>query len=346
MMDKPTKLYLQITNTCHMDCKQCYTQCSRLRSSDELSDQEWRAFFDELDSEGITQVYIEGGEPLFRPGFLDLARYAAERMLVWFRTHGNLISDEVARGIKAAGVGRVAVDLFSPDPEEFDFLAGVENSYARTVDGVKYLVAHEVPVDLVCIINKLNVGRLNDVVQLAESLNVNRVGFFRLYPVGRARKSWSELAPQLSDVMSALADLRVPLGMRVMNSWHPFDGNCCWQNAGVTSTGRSIGCPYLREFVNYGNIREQSFLSTWDNDLYKFLRSQKVNDACGECTETQGSRGGCRSTAYAFRGDWSAQDPFCQHKNDGIIDLTVLPQHMIDLSREDEIQISTLPAVK
>ncbi|WP_406259583.1 SPASM domain-containing protein [Actinacidiphila glaucinigra] len=98
----------------------------------------------------------------------------------------------------------------------------------------------------------------------------------------------------MAEQMAVVKNLKAPEGVKVMQSWHPNDGTCCWQNAGVDPKGRSVGCPYLRDFADYGDARSQSLAGTWDHPLWVQLRSQKVDDECPECTSTQHSRGGCR----------------------------------------------------
>jgi hypothetical protein len=74
------------------------------------------------------------------------------------------------------------------------------------------------------------------------------------------------------------------------------------------------------------------FLETWNHPLYQELRSNAVEHNCPECSATQGTFGGCRSTAYAFHGRWAAPDPYCRHTNEGV-DLRALPQRLL---REDQ----------
>ncbi|RSS91834.1 SPASM domain-containing protein, partial [Streptomyces sp. WAC05950] len=112
-------------------------------------------------------------------------------------------------------------------------------------------------------------------------------------------------------------------------SWHPKDGNCCWQNAGVDATGRSVGCAYLRDYADYGNVREVSWLDTWNDAAYVRNRAGHVDGGCDSCEGTQGSSGGCRSTAFAFTGRWDAPDPFCTTTNGGI-DVSQLPGGLED----------------
>jgi MoaA/NifB/PqqE/SkfB family radical SAM enzyme len=324
-MDKPSKLYLQVTNTCHLNCYQCYTRCTERPTEKDFTYDEWMSFVDYLIEHEFMQVHFEGGEPLRWPGFLDLVRKASQDMLVWFRTHATDIDDDLAREIKAARAGRVVVDVFAAQAETHDYLAGVPGSYEKTLAGIRNLRRAGVAVVMVMILNRLNLSQLQEYVDLAGHLGVREVGFLRLYPIGRARDRWRELAAPLGGIMDSLRRVRVPTGMRLMQGFHPYDSNCCWENAGVTSAGDSIGCPYLRESVNYGNIRETPFLRTWDHPLYRQLREQEIDGACPDCTSNQQlSPGGCRASAFAFTGRWDAPDPFCTATNHGI-DLTGQP---------------------
>ena len=87
----------------------------------------------------------------------------------------------------------------------------------------------------------------------------------------------------------------------------------------------SIGCAYLREFVDFGDVTATPFIETWNHPVAKQLRTGRVERSCNQCAATQGSHGGCRSTAYAFHGNFDAPDPFDLELNDGV-DLTILPQ--------------------
>jgi radical SAM protein with 4Fe4S-binding SPASM domain len=287
---------------------------------------------DYLVDNGFMAVTFEGGEPLHRQDFMAVLRYSARKLLTWFRTNATLVTPQVARDVKQAGVATVIVDLLSPDPDTHDYLTGVPGSQRRTLQGLSHLASAGVPVIMALILNRLNAGQLQRYVELAAQLSVARVGILRMYPIGRARRNWPELSLSLPEMMEALESIRPPEGVRVMQSWHPRDPNCCWENAGINAFGDSVGCPYLREFVNYGNIRTVPFLETWDHPLYKQLRAGGIADSCPQCEESEGSGGGCRAAAYAFTGSWDAPDPYCTSMNKGT-DLRVLPDWLLQKDR-------------
>jgi len=326
-LDKPFKLTICVTQTCEMDCKLCYADCGSSKTP-ELSTEQWKTFIDELVSEGFLHIFFEGGEPFDRPDFEEILAYCSRRLYVAIRTHAVGIDVARARRLKEMGVGRLYVDLFAAVPEVQDELTGTPGSYAQSVNGMKNALAEGIGVTILGILSRKNHLDLQNYVALAEEIDADQVGILRLYPLGRARKNWSDLSLTLDEMMTALNGLKVPPGIQLMQSWHPKDGNCCWQNAAVTPTGASVGCPYLREYVDYGNITDMTFLETWNHPLYGQLRGCEVEQNCPDCSATQGSHGGCRSTAFAFHGRFTAPDPYCVHNNEGV-DLRALPEWLL-----------------
>ena len=327
-LDAPVKVTVSYTASCPMDCRHCYADCSRKWNDRELTAGEWMRFLDERIDAGVVSILFEGGEPLARPDFLDVLAHCAPRALTRVRTNGWLVTADVATKLRAIGTGTALVDFMGARADTHDWFARRAGAFERACGAVRNLLAAGVPTQMLIILNRRNMGELATFLQLAETLGVETVGILRLYPIGRARMMWGELAMTLDEQMAVLKALRPPEGMRVMQSWHPNDGNCCWQMAAVDPVGELIGCSYLREFVAYGNVRDVAFEETWNHPLYRELREGKVEASCGSCADREGSHGGCRSTAYAFHGRWSAPDPFDIELNQGV-DLRDLPEWML-----------------
>lgn len=328
--ETPPKMTVSITDTCNLHCAHCYGNCTSTPDRDELSIDEWIHFVDYLLANDFIELYIEGGEPVLKEGFERLLSYCSRQLMTMVRTHGTLVTEEVAQRWASFGVGRVFVDVMGATSATHDALTGVPGSFAKSCNAVQAFVRAGIPVDMLVIMHKRNVAELPQYLQLARSLGAQRVGVLRLYPLGRAKAQWAELALGLEDQHAALAGLTAPEGIKLMQSWHPNDANCCWQAATVNARGESIGCPYLREYVAFGNVRHVDFLQTWrDNALYRLLRSGRVeHSSCSDCHQKEGTAGGCRSTAYAFHGSWSAHDPFCAKTNHGVR-IDVLPERLL-----------------
>jgi len=320
---------LGITEACPLRCRHCYADCGTTPKPGELSIDAWQRIVTQAVSDGVIQFYIEGGEPLLKPGFLGLLSHCARDAYTLLRTHGTLIDEVTADALAMAGVGRVLVDLMGADAATHDWFTGVPGSFDAACDGIRRCVARGIATDVLTILTRRNAAHLNALLQLASTLEAQRVGVLRLYPLGRAKQAWPELALPLKEQMQAIRALAPPAGLDVMQSWHPRDRNCCWQAAAVNAFGRAIGCMYLREYVDFGDVLERGYLDIWREDpLYRSLRAGHVEKSCPSCSSSQGSRGGCRSTAYAFHGRWTAPDPFDEPLNDGV-PLDVLPQRLL-----------------
>lgn len=327
-LERPLKLTLSFTHSCNLDCKHCYADCTRVPDAGELSRDEWCLLIDQLAEDGVISLFIEGGEPLHRPDFKHVLRHCARRMLTMVRTNGVLVDRATAFELAGIGVGTMMIDFMGAEAATHDYFTGTDGSFDDACAAARYLLDAGVPTQMLIIMTRRNFCELPAFLELATRLGVPTVGVLRPYPLGRMKARWSEFSLSIVEMTDAIAALRPPPGMRLMQSWHPNDANCCWQVAAIDAHGNSIGCPYLREYVNYGNVRDMPFLATWDHPLYRTLRAGAVSRACPDCSQSQGSHGGCRSTAYAFHGRWDAPDPFDLTLNDGV-DLRVLPDRLL-----------------
>jgi radical SAM protein with 4Fe4S-binding SPASM domain len=328
VLDTPPKISVSITEACPHACAHCYADCARAPKPGEIAIPEWRAILARLADEGFIQAYFEGGEPLAKPGFLDLLDAVAPRMMTLLRTRGAGLDDRVADRLARARLGRLLVDLMGDDAASHDAAAGSPGAFAAACAAIGHAAARGIPADALVVLTRRTAPRLNAILRLARDLGAERAGILRLYPLGRAKRIWEEIALPLEAQMAALAALEPPAGLAVMQSWHPRNQNCCWQAAALDAFGRIIGCQYLREYVDHGSIRDRPYLDAWRNaPLYRQLRAGHVEASCPDCAASQRSHGGCRSTAYAFHGRWDAPDPFDATLNDGV-DLASLPARL------------------
>jgi MoaA/NifB/PqqE/SkfB family radical SAM enzyme len=322
----PPKITLGITEACPLRCQYCYADCAAAPKPGELSADRWINLLDQVIGDGVIQVYIEGGEPLAKPGILRIVARSARDAMTLLRTHGTLVDDATADALKDAGVGRILVDLMGSEAAVHDEVSGVPGSFDQACRGIRRLVARGIPTDVLVVLTRRSAPTINVLLRLAADLGVRRVGVLRLYPLGRARRNWDDLALSLDEQMRTIRGLDPPPGLEIMQSWHPHNKNCCWQAAAVNAFGRAIGCMYLREYVDFGDAGSVRYVDLWSqNPLYRQLRASGAKQNHELPAASDGTRGGCRSTAYAFHGRWDAPDPFDEALNHGT-DLRSLPQ--------------------
>lgn len=326
---RPLKLTLCLTARCPLACRHCYADCNTRPAAAELDTDTWLGLIGEVAAAGAIHVLVEGGEPLVRDDAETILGAAARRMFTALRTHAVTIDDAAAARLADLGLGRVYVDLMGTAATH-DALVGRPGAFAAAGAGIAALRRRGVPVSVLAVLCAPNAAELPALAALAADLGADEFGLLRLYPLGRARRHWGALALGLDRQMAAVAAVAagLPAGLRLMHSWHPNDANCCWQTAAIDPFGRAIGCPYLRDYVDYGDLRTTSWLDTWNHPLYRRLRAGAVGRHCAGCAASQRSAGGCRATAYAFHGRWDAPDPFCPEMNEGV-DLRVLPDRSV-----------------
>lgn len=131
VLETPPKITFGITETCPLRCSYCYADCARAPKEGELNEAQWIALIKSLNEQGVIQVYIEGGEPLAKPGFMNILRAATPTMMTMMRTHGAGLTHDVAQELADIGLGRSFVDLMGADAATHDAATGTPGSLMK-----------------------------------------------------------------------------------------------------------------------------------------------------------------------------------------------------------------------
>jgi len=90
----PPILIFSVTNKCNLHCDGCYHHALRPSPETELSDERLNRAIAEAKELGVSFIVFAGGEPLTRPGILDITNEYPEIMFLIF-TNGLLLNDDV-----------------------------------------------------------------------------------------------------------------------------------------------------------------------------------------------------------------------------------------------------------
>jgi len=134
-----TYLRISVIDKCNLRCVYCMphglvnaTRMSELLTNDELI--ELAGLFAEL---GITKIRLTGGEPLLRPGLIDLvtqlARIPGISQLA-MSTNGVLLKRS-ARALRLAGLQRLNVSLDTLSREKFARITGMD-CWQEVIEGI------------------------------------------------------------------------------------------------------------------------------------------------------------------------------------------------------------------
>lgn len=293
----PPYLIASVTERCNLRCKGCYAQ-AHLRpeaKAEEMSLNRWSDILQESHSLGISVVILAGGEPLTRPGLLDLVQTFPKTIFLLF-TNGLLVDgDALSRFKKKKNIIPI-VSLEGPAQETdarrgegvFESIWEVLSRFNRS--GLFYGVSITVTRD--------NMGTVTD-QSFIESLYMNgcRIFFFIEYvPI----KDGTDELVLTDDQQKELDLIALRLNQRFKSLFITFPGDekryggCLAAGRGfvhINSLGGLEPCPFAPfSDVNLKNVSLQEALQS------KFLHA--IREEHDKLTETQG---GCALWSHR---DW------------------------------------------
>jgi len=90
----PPLVIASITSRCNLHCRGCYARARHRSRRPELTDEQWADLFAQAQELGVSVIMLAGGEPLMRPGILDVTRKFPGIIFPLF-TNGLLLDDAV-----------------------------------------------------------------------------------------------------------------------------------------------------------------------------------------------------------------------------------------------------------
>ncbi|RLE59575.1 MAG: radical SAM/SPASM domain-containing protein [Thermoprotei archaeon] len=344
----PFLIVWNFTNACNLRCKHCY-QKAGLTFSIELSLEEKLNTIRQLDQAGVAAVAFSGGEPTIHPHFPVVLKAAADAgMYTALATNGLALADlGYAEKLKKLGLRYVEVSVDSADPEKHDQFRGVKGAWEKAVRGLKNAVELGFSTAMATTVTRFNFDEVDDILDLAEEIGVQRVVFFNFVPVGRGediknldltpeereeflKKLYLEnqkrrleiysTAPQFARVSCILSGGREIVathfyvkGDPIISSLAEYIGGCGAGRiyAALQPNGDVTPCVFIPSVV-VGNVVETPFKKIWsESKLFMALRDRDMlKGGCGACPYKY-ICGGCRARALAYTGDILGPDPGC-----------------------------------
>ncbi|HID95326.1 MAG TPA: radical SAM protein [Candidatus Latescibacteria bacterium] len=343
----PLLVVWNFTNACNLRCKHCYQNAWK-RLPDELSLEERLDVIDQLDRMNLPLLAFSGGEPLVDREIWRIIEYARSKG-IWLSlaTNGTLITEEVARRLKEAGINYVEVSVDSAEGAKHDSFRGVPGYWRKTIQGIRNCVKAGLPVGFAPTVSRFNYAELDDLYELACELGAERFYPFNFIPTGRAKQisKWDISCWEREEVLKKLHGYMLEERISVMSTMPQF-ARACIQYApkgplptSHYSTGIGVAAVYASRYIGgcgagraycalqpngkitpcvfigdlvVGDIRQRSFRDIWLNsEIFAVLRDRdNLKDNCHSC-DFRDFCGGCRARAYGYFGDITAPDPGC-----------------------------------
>ncbi|MEM2129684.1 MAG: radical SAM protein [Candidatus Bathyarchaeia archaeon] len=345
---KPRIISWNTTFKCNLRCSHCYLNAQEKASRKELTTKEGKDLIDQIAQIAKPILVLSGGEPLLRKDIFELSRHATDKgFRVALGSNGTLIDDGTAKELLTVGVRKVAISIDSSYPAIHNELRGVQNAWARAIEGVKACIRSGIDVQVNTTVTQQNYEDIDNIISMAQGFGVRDFHVFFLVPTGRGKKI-EDISPAMYESMvrrllkkyageslvvkptCAPQFMRIARQMGVDTSRWSRGCIAGLSYCRIYPSGEVTPCPYLP--IALGNVRETPFKEIWSKSeiLEKMRDFDNLKRKCRACDYREVC-GGCRARAYGLSssfidvcgglhepqtlaGDLFAEEPWCVYQ--------------------------------
>ena len=340
----PMLVIWEVTQACDLACVHCRASAQSERNPHELTTEQGYRLLDEIRSFGEPLMVFTGGDPLKRPDLFDLIRHSVK---IGLRTNVTpsatpLLTREAIEGFKVAGISRMAISLDGPDAQSHDEFRGIPGTFDCAMMALRHARDIGLDTQFQTTVTQRNMARLPEMAEIAKEIRTKMWSLFFLIVTGRALENDDLEAAEYEKVFEFMYELSktAPFGIKTTEAMHyrryvaqriraehgvtenENAKGVAWRTAGVSDGKGFVFVSHQGEIypsgflpVSGGNVLRDSLTDIYRNSsLFRTLRDTTLREGkCGIC-EYQKVCGGSRSRAYAFTGDYLAEDPRCVYQ--------------------------------
>ena len=308
------QLFIEMTLNCNEHCRHCGSRCGDLKMENQLTDQEIIKFLTDLKSkvENLPFLNITGGEPMLRPGFIELMHRISALGYDWgMTTNGTLIDEGMIEKLHYAGMKTVSVSIDGLE-ESHNWFRQTANGYEKSMKAVRLLAKgnfHNVMVTTV--VHNQNINELQEIYETMKPLGIDYWRVINIEPIGRAKDN-KELLLSKNEYIKLLDFIKENreqeenfeicygcnhwLGVENEHKFRQWYYQCTAgiKTAGIFYNGDIGACLDIERKPQtiQGNIRTDDFLEVWNRkfEIFRYNRAEK-SDYCKNCPEKYDCRG-------------------------------------------------------
>ena len=326
---RPLALLAELTYRCPLQCPYCSNPLELARYRDELETSVWKRVLSEASELGVAQVHFSGGEPLVRRDLVELVQTAHEQNLYSNLSTGatSATPDKLSQ-LREAGLDALQISLLDSDAGENDWLAGAP-SFEKKRAAVVAARDLDFPITLNVVLHRLNLDRLEEIIDLAVAWQVDRLELAHTQYTGWAFRNRARLLPTRDQVeraveLVAAAEIKLAGRLQILHVlpdyFQEFPKACLngWGSTFLTVApdGAVLPCQTAREIPQFSfpTVHDQSLEQIWFNApvFQQFRGCDWMPQPCRSCDRREQDFGGCRCQAFLMTGNPAATDPVCQ----------------------------------
>ncbi|MCB1520277.1 MAG: heme d1 biosynthesis radical SAM protein NirJ [Hyphomicrobiaceae bacterium] len=210
-----------LTRRCNLQCRHCYAVSSNHHFPGELTPAEAIDVLDDLAEFKVPALILSGGEPLYRPDTLDLARRAkGHGLYTALSTNGTIIAGQLADRIADIGFDYVGISLDGIGATN-DWFRGEAGAFDSALAGVRACKERGVKVGLRFTMTNDNADQLPELLALAAAERVEKFYLSHLVYAGRGNKHRADDVAW--PITRAAMDLLIETAHRAAVEGRPLD---------------------------------------------------------------------------------------------------------------------------
>src|ERR687888_822713 len=200
---RPYTLVAELTYRCPLRCVYCSNPRDFARHGDALATGDWLRVFREAEALGVVQLNLTGGEPLLRDDLEQLVEGARTLDLYTnLITSGVPLTRERLTRFRSLGLDNVQVSIQDVVAPSSDRIAGAR-VFERKLQVARWVKELGFPLTLNVVLHRENLGRVEEIVALAEALAADRLELANTQYVGWALVNRRALLPTAAQLDGA-----------------------------------------------------------------------------------------------------------------------------------------------
>lgn len=352
--DRPFTLIAELTYRCPLRCPYCSnpTNWSDAQYRQELSTEDWVRTIQQARSLGVWQLGFSGGEPLLRQDLEVLVKAAAAvELYATLVTAGTLLTLQRATRLCHAGLNHIQISIQDSRAAESDYIAGVP-SFEKKLNAARIVKDLGLPLTLNFVLHRHNIDRLEEMLELCELLQADRVELAHTQYYGWALHNRAALLPtrqqldKAGQIVAAAKQRRIcPMGiLYVIPDYYEDYPKPCMGGWGrralvVAPNGDVLPCQAASSIPNleFASVCDTSLEKIWfeSSAFNRFRGTDWMSEPCRSCDRAQIDFGGCRCQALLLTSNATATDPVCH----------LSPHHHLVVAAREEVSERSLSFV-
>ena len=328
--EPPLGMLAELTHRCPLQCPYCSNPVELERAAGELDTATWCRVLAEAGELGVLQLHLSGGEPLVRRDLETIVTAARDAGLYTnLITSGVLLDPSRMESLKRSGLDHVQLSLQGASAGTADGVANYKRGHEKKLAAARLVREAGLPLTINAVVHRQNLDELEDLIELAVSLDALRIEVAHVQYYGWALVNRAALMPTFDQLERSQAVVaaatrrhagRLLIDFVVPDYYARRPKPCMggWGRAllNVTPSGQVMPCHAAASIkgLAFANVAERSLRWIWQesNAFQVFRGTDWMPEPCRSCERREIDFGGCRCQAMALTGDPHAADPACE----------------------------------